>query len=275
MRPLVVLFACTSSAFRVRTRSRSSPLKPQHPEVEAALAAAEQDAGGDCAPVSGSAAQINAQLRKRDSEHPQGKVRPCGYYRARCPTLAVIDKDVDYPGSGPGDLMDRTDYIVQFDVGTASPASDIPAPVFSGGEECLEVILTTEDNWGSLGVPGIENDAYNCMGKCGIGCGGVGNAWDCAKHDVCSAYKSIHMNGPSSGFCSDADCGDEAAQTVFNCRHLTPPWNTGDPFTPASCNCTEERATDGMWDGSLFFFDEGNCRAWQGCQKGEGIPSNR
>lgn len=249
------------------------PGEPEDSEVEVALAAVQQDAARTCAPLD--ASRINAQLRKPSGKYPEGRVKPCGYYRSRCSNLEVIEANVDHPGQNHGDILNGTVYIVQFDIGAASPdPADIPPSRWPGGVECLEVILKGNDNFGNLGVPGMKNDAYNCMGTCGAGCGGVGTAKDCGKHDVCSAFKSIDMNAAASGFCNDADCGDEAAQSVYNCKHALPPWGEGKYSMPANCNCQEQRATTGHFDrASMLFFRAGNCRAWGGCHKGEGIPS--
>lgn len=271
--PVVLLLVCCGSAIRTRRGASTMPGsrgRPQRLEIEAA----EQDAEGDCAPVTGNSSQINAQLRKPDSDHPYGKVRPCGYHQTRCPSLEVVDSSIDYPGRGDGDLIRNTDYIVQFDVGTATPDPEIPASIWPDGQECLEVIMTTKDAWGDLGVPGLRESAYNCMGSCGEGCRSVGTSRDCGKHDVCSAYKSVHMNAPATGFCNDADCGDEAAQTIYNCRHTR--LSDGGRYDPAICNCEEPSWTSGSWSTiPPNFFEQGNCRAWQGCEKGEGIPMYR
>ena len=82
------------------------------------------------------------------------------------------------------------------------------------GETCLETFLHTGyDDFGTL-----HKNSYDCMGYCGDGCVAVGNAKDCAKHDVCSYYKGMVQGFAAYGFATDVDCGDEAAQTLINCR---------------------------------------------------------
>jgi len=78
------------------------------------------------------------------------------------------------------------------------------------GETCIETFAVTGDHWGD----------YTCMGRCGVGCLGVGVGLgkDCMKHDVCSYFKTVARKSKAENFCRDFDCGDEAAQTVTNCR---------------------------------------------------------
>lgn len=87
------------------------------------------------------------------------------------------------------------------------------------GETCVETFALTYDDWGFIDGEQHEKGDYDCMGKCGAGCGtdGLGVAKDCMKHDVCSYFKALALDESSGGFCSDFDCGDEAMQTVTNC----------------------------------------------------------
>ena len=82
------------------------------------------------------------------------------------------------------------------------------------GETCIETFAVTNDDWGN---PQFGGD-YDCMGTCGPGCKGVGIAKDCMKHDICSYFKTVARKSEAVNFCRDFDCGDEAAQTVSNCR---------------------------------------------------------
>ena len=82
------------------------------------------------------------------------------------------------------------------------------------GETCIKTFAKTLDNWGQPTYGG----KYGCMGGCGSGCAGVGRGKDCMKHDVCSYFKTVATEKEADGFCTDFDCGDEAAQTVTNCK---------------------------------------------------------
>lgn len=202
------------------------------------------------------------------------KVKPCGFYSSKCTDLFTVQRNVTYPGNGALDPKCGTDYIVQFDVGLNENVEGINASnsiyktlslhkeATGNGEVCLEVIITDCDDWGNLGITSLPAGGYDNMGGCGAGKVGVGDAMDCLKHDVCSAFKSAMIEGPASGFCNDPDCGDEAAQTLFNCKN-----HAGEA---AACSC--HGGTTGSWSAVSKVFG-GNCAAYQGCDKGQGIPN--
>jgi len=159
-----------------------------------------------------------------------------------------IEANVCYPGRGEHDLRKGV-HLVQFDIGLdeetyhANPEDSLiddvdttgnyldisnsdgetGNPIWTSGEKsmelgesCVETFAETNDHWGK--IPGEQHTAnYNCMGKCGAGCQGLGIAKDCMKHDVCSYFKGLALDKEAVGFCRDFDCGDEAMQTVLNC----------------------------------------------------------
>ena len=75
---------------------------------------------------------------------------------------------------------------------------------FDGRDGEHEVLLRAGDCWGTHPVTGED---YNCLGRCGQGCGDgiLCSNWSkkCLRHDVCSWYY-----GATQG-AADADCGDE------------------------------------------------------------------
>lgn len=214
---------------------------------------------GGCSPVKGT---------KKDLKE---KVKPCGFYGSKCTDLFTVERGVTYPGNDEAfDPKCGTDYIVQFDIGLNPNVHDIDGSIsireqlgFGSGETCLEVVVTDCDDWGNLGIDALPSGGYDKMGRCGAGALGVGDAMDCLKHDVCSAFKSAVIEGPATGFCDDPDCGDEAAQTLFNCKSK----QTDEPTT---CHC--DGSTTGSWSTISHVFG-GNCKAYKGCDKGQGIPS--
>jgi len=222
---------------------------------------------------------------------------PCGTYEKSC-HHQVIPPNIDYPGSGSHDISPGEIYIVQFDVGVDPilkgkvydtlpqewknncigcndkpnlPGKNKNITKTENGETCIEVIMKIGSSLGDfLGSKG------GCVGKCGPGCNFLagGYAKDCAKHDVCSAYKLLvtkkAYQNPSK-FCGDPDCGDEAAQTVMNCFEHRLFW--GDPVKV--CHKSDfDRNEDyyGHWSMGTSFFNEGNCGNFVGWEAHQGIP---
>lgn len=199
---------------------------------------------------------------------------PCGTYKSRGCNYEVIPANVDFPGEGPGDLEFKP-YIVQFDIGVhnsikakVQQTADKGHPCIgceTGGEQCKELI-----------VKGNSDVSGGCAGKCGGGCVvGAGWAKDCMKHDVCVSYKALKLGGnywnEEDGFCYDIDCGDEAAQTVFNC-YIDEPWYKAD--TPITCERSNfsNRDAYGAWSYSTSYFTEGPCGNFVNWSSGQGLP---
>lgn len=203
----------------------------------------------------------------------------------------VIAANVVHPGRT---LVRNQHYIVQFDIGGhgrpssvehSSRISDSNWP-FSvcpngpdGGECCLEAIVRGDDDWGDLGM----GANYDCMGQCGPGSSGAGvingcrpdttrtavvGGLDCAKHDLCSVYKSVLIGSPASGFCTDLDCGDEAAQTVFNCWSG---FSSGNPGGTGTGNRICSADVNGEFNLVGAEGGAGDCRAWHGDSLGQGL----
>lgn len=219
--------------------------------------------------------------------------RPCGTLSSICPDLPVVEANKDYPGGGVGAVVPNQDYIVQFDVGLHPVVardifkrrlkefeSCVHCPQFE--ERCLEMIVTGGAMWGDLGIGALGAKAYDCMGGCGAGCSTQFSAThkdmgalDCLKHDVCSAWKSVATGEPTRGFCHDPDCGDEAAMTIFNCWRG---WrffgalggSRGGPFSEPAV-CEPDPQVTGCWSHSGWF-TQGRCKAFQGWERGQGIP---
>lgn len=228
------------------------------------------------------------------------KVRPCGNLSSICTDIPLVEANRDYPGGGVGAVVPGQDYLVQFDIGLhPSVAKDIlrmrmreidsciNCPGLEAfGEQCLETVVTGGAMWGDLGLPniGVSSGAYDCMGACGAGCSRVSatanakdiGALDCLKHDVCSAWKSVHSGRPTQGFCHDPDCGDEAAMAIYNC------WkgfrlfgsvggSSSGPFSePAVCDA-DDIEVKGCWSLSGWF-TPGRCKVFEGWSQGQGIP---
>mmetsp|Transcript_5667 Transcript_5667/g.12347 ORF Transcript_5667/g.12347 Transcript_5667/m.12347 type:complete len:309 (+) Transcript_5667:117-1043(+) len=209
-------------------------------------------------------------------------VEPCGHYEAAGCPYEVIPASVTYPGEGPGDLQ-FIPYITQFDVGLHqtveafiwSGASDDQKEKFigtpNGGETCLEIIV-------QAGNSGDDATLGGCAGKCGAGCI-VGGGWakDCLKHDVCVTYKNflldIHkLDTPPHGFCSDLDCGDEAAQTVMNCFDAS--WATDESIMCDEQSFEENSSAYGFWSATLRnpTWRHGRCYYYANWARGQGIP---
>ncbi len=134
------------------------------------------------------------------------------------------------------DLMNKQSKYLTFPAQGHAHGED---RVMELGETCIETFAAADDDWGMLRggkrisyeeeqlyldkeyillFPQFGVSSYNAMGKCGSGEAGVGLGRDCMKHDICSYFKSVALGENAVGFCQDFDCGDEAAQTVFNCR---------------------------------------------------------
>mmetsp|Transcript_60989 Transcript_60989/g.145329 ORF Transcript_60989/g.145329 Transcript_60989/m.145329 type:complete len:384 (+) Transcript_60989:86-1237(+) len=240
-----------------------------------------------------------ASIGPRDDPNFVNHVRPCGEFSTRCTDIPLVKANLDYPGGGAaGAVIPGQDYVVQFDIGI-HPAvvrdilkhhfkemeSCIHCPPLEQiyNETCLETIVTGGAMWGDLGLRSLHSRAYDCMGSCGRGCSNIIShlpddigALDCLKHDLCSAWKSVHKGQPTVGFCFDPDCGDEAAMSLFNCwkgwrlfgslgghRH--------GPFSvPAICD-ERDPAIAGCWNHGGWF-TTGRCQVFQGWKKGQGIP---
>ena len=73
------------------------------------------------------------------------------------------------------------------------------------------------------------------------------------------------------GFCYDIDCGDEAAQTVFNCYIDKGWWR---PDTPITCDKSNFNNPDayGHWSHGTKLFNEGPCGNFVGWSNGQGLP---
>jgi hypothetical protein len=203
---------------------------------------------------------------KCDAAHPENsdfktKFKPCGTYMANCRHLEIIKANVDYPGSGDIGNVKHKNYIVQFD-----------GKFGSAQERCVEVVVEGHSDWGGLWLSDdiTTFDQFNCMGKCARGCGIGGKedgAKDCLKHDVCAAYKTYITKQVPSGFCDEPDCGDEAAQAVFNCRRKGLGWGN-----PAICDAGA--STYGLWSDINYIpgVIKGDCKQYEDWTKGQGIP---
>jgi len=161
------------------------------------------------------------------------QVQKCGYYKPKCKNLTVVLANVDYP-KFDGNIPSLT-YIVQFDTGTYP------------NEDCHEMI--------------VKGGNYGCMGGCGPGCAKLGWSLDCLKHDVCSAWNALRLNKPSTGFCADVDCGDEAAQTTYSCTSKN---------TKEEEICEDGKTTGSFWiTGKVGHFAQ--CPKFVGKVKGQGL----
>jgi len=240
-----------------------------------------------------------ATLGPRQDPNFVNWVKPCGEFSSRCTDIPHVKANFDYPGGGhAGAVIPGQDYVVQFDIGI-HPAvvrdilkvnlkemeSCVHCPSLDEmyNETCLETIVTGGSMWGNLGLRSLHARAYDCMGSCGKGCSNVIShlpddvgALDCLKHDVCSAWKSVRQGRPTSGFCFDPDCGDEAAMSLFNCwkgwrffgslgAHRDGPFSV-----PAVCD-KNDPAIAGCWSHGGWF-TQGRCTVFQGWDKGQGIP---
>jgi len=205
----------------------------------------------------------------------------------------IIAANVVHPGRT---LVRNQNYIVQFDIGLTKnrDASSVDSSTrisstnwpFSvcpngpdGGECCLEAIMNGDDDWGDLGI----GANYDCMGQCGPGSLAAGwlsgcdvdrtrtavvGGLDCAKHDLCSVYKSVLIGSAAGGFCADPDCGDEAAQTVFNCWSG---FSFGNPGGIGTGNRICRSDTHGEFNTIGSQGGGGNCPGWQGYSMGQGL----
>lgn len=254
--------AASSSSLR-----RDNPEKPSSEETQSL-----RELDSDC-PVFTDNPYEDPDLTKK----MLNAAMPCGTYEDKCKhkNYEVIRANVDYPGEGEGDL-DFKPYIVQFDIGVQSKIKEKVekssykfhpplAAVTMSGEQCFELIV----KGGSMATGG-------CAGKCGRGCLiGAGYAKDCLKHDVCVSYKALKLGGnhweqKNYGFCYDIDCGDEAAQAIFNC--YIDYW-----FNDKSIICDEStfyhnKDAYGHWSYSTKAFIEGPCHNFVGWSSGQGIP---
>jgi len=209
--------------------------------------------------------------------------KTCGYYKKQGCHYEVIPSNVVHPGEGVGDL-ESIPYIVQFDIGIHPNIKDRVLAdhrkakkgekrdaLSEGDEQCLEII-----------VKGNSDATGGCAGKCGPGCVvGAGWAKDCMKHDVCAAYKALKQLDrgfkfyDGDGFCYDPDCGDEAAQTVFNCYVWHWSWDT--PITCESKNFNPNphhkyKDAYGHWSYATSLFGEGACGNFVDRANGQGFP---
>lgn len=238
--------------------------------------------------------ECQATLGPRDDPNFLDHVRPCGNYSSVCADIPVVRANTDYPGGGIGAVRPNQDYVVQFDIGLHHVVarellhsrlreidSCLHCPHFE--EHCLEAVVTGGAMWGDLGLSSVGREAYDCMGGCGRGCTNILGrsqddigALDCLKHDLCSAWKSAKTGTPTSGFCHDPDCGDEAAMSIFNCwRGWRLFGSVGGsrhgPFSePAICDPGNPRIR-GCWSHGGWF-TKGRCKLFQGVSKGQGIP---
>lgn len=244
--------------------------------------------------------ECQATLGPRDDPGFLDRVRPCGNLSSVCTDIPVVYANRDYPGGGVGAVMPGQDYLVQFDVGLHPEVareilrrrlreidSCVHCPGLEAfGEQCYEAVVTGGAMWGDLGKSslGLAPQAYDCMGGCGIGCQGalaahskedVG-ALDCLKHDLCSAWKTVHSGRATQGFCHDPDCGDEAAMAIFNCWRGYRFFGSlggarSGPFSePAVCDASDSEVK-GCWSHSGWF-TPGRCKVFQGWERGQGIP---
>jgi len=208
----------------------------------------------------------------------------CGYYRDYngC-NYEVIPANKVHPGEGVGDLEFKP-YIVQFDIGidpSIRPRVTTDHSNYAGtkrghigqhnawfpGERCLEII-----------VVGGSKATGGCAGRCGSGClpnPGGGYAKDCMKHDVCTTYKAMEQIGShdfsmKDGFCYDTDCGDEAAQTVFNC-YINRRFATDTPISCEKHHFSNTKAY-GAWSYSVNFMPEGPCWNFVNWNNNQGLP---
>jgi len=180
------------------------------------------------------------------------KVKPCGFYRD-C-GFTILNVSTTYPGQGALDPKCGEKYVAQFDIGRYP------------NETCYEGIVRNCDNWGNLGMDNVSSGKFDAMGRCGAGTMGVGDAYDCLKHDLCTAYvEADPSEPPASGYCDDPRCGDEGAQAVFNCRSRR--W-----WRSKKVACTCDGSTWGSWSPVTKVWG-GNCRQFQGCAQGQGIPN--
>lgn len=229
----------------------------------------------------------------RDDPAFLDQVRPCGNFSSVCTDIPLIEANKDYPGGGVGAVIPNQDYVVQFDIGIHPVVardilrrrlkevdSCLHCPVFE--ERCFEIVVTGGAMWGNLGLAKLSPRAYDCMGGCGVGCANTISrtredigALDCLKHDVCSAWKSVRLGHGTRGFCHDPDCGDEAAMSIFNC------WRGWRLFGSLGGNraglfsepvvCERDPRVRGCWSHSGWF-TQGRCKAFQGWERGQGIP---
>lgn len=244
--------------------------------------------------------ECQATAGPRDDPDFMARVQPCGSLSAICTDIPIVEANRDYPGGGIGAVVPGQDYLVQFDVGLHPEVareilrrrlreidSCVHCPGLEAfGERCLETVVTGGAMWGDLGRPsmGLAPGAYDCMGGCGRGCAGalashtsddVG-ALDCLKHDLCSAWKSIHSGRPTQGFCHDPDCGDEGAMAIFNCWKGWRLFGSiggarSGPFSePAICD-QDDGQVKGCWNHGGWF-TPGRCKLFQGWDRGQGIP---
>eukprot|EP00929_Paragymnodinium_shiwhaense_P056940 TRINITY_DN2849_c0_g1_i2.p1 TRINITY_DN2849_c0_g1~~TRINITY_DN2849_c0_g1_i2.p1 ORF type:complete len:365 (-),score=38.70 TRINITY_DN2849_c0_g1_i2:231-1325(-) len=229
-----------------------------------------------------------ATLGPRQDPEFLDKVKPCGTLSSLCTDIPLVEANKDYPGGGVGAVRPLQDYVVQFDIGVDAAVAkehayseDSFLPAVSSGELCMEVVVTGGAMWGNLGVTNVSAKAYDCMGGCGAGCSTPGRtaddvgALDCLKHDVCSAWKSVSREAPTTGFCDDPDCGDEAAMSIFNCWHGFRLFGSlggsrRGPFAEPAI-CSREDNTKGCWNHGGWF-TKGRCKVFQGWAKGQGIP---
>jgi len=214
--------------------------------------------------------------------------KPCGHYaNLGCP-YEVILANVDYPGSGPGEL-EFIPYITQFDVGlhqTVSElireqASDDQMDKFIGtpneGETCVEAIVQANNSRFDATLGG-------CAGKCGSGCGLFSAGWakDCLKHDICVTYKNFMLNptltssnvkdNQPNGFCDDLDCGDEAAQTVMNCFSERR-WGWDENIVCDEQVFEVNPKAFGKWNLAMHFAG-GKCYNYESWARGQGVPND-
>jgi len=258
----------------------SDDVEPDIPDNEADTSSLDI-AGRDC-PVFTENPSGNTNLQQRMLD----AAKPCGHYQSKGCPYTVISANVDYPGEGPGDL-DYVPYIVQFDIGVHSRIKNTVMGYhqnWDGGDEKRDCIGCDEagETCLELIVKGGSDATGGCAGKCGSGCDvfAGGYAYDCLKHDVCTTYKALFQRNSidfdqADGYCRDPDCGDEAAQSVFNCY-------IDYTFNDVSIICSEQSfAADpdvyGHWSYTTSLpsltFDEGPCNHFTGWASGQGLPN--
>ena len=172
---------------------------------------------------------------------------------------------------GAGILIDDIDQgelnYVSFPKNEAGEYSERKTMEF--GETCIETFARVQDRWKPPNDwRGIKFNNYGCMGFCGRSCFPTkGNGKDCMKHDVCSHFKTVALNESADGFCRDFDCGDEAAQTVINCKNRALPT----PFAQHEV-CTEDSVADISKVVRVHFEQKKECILRSKWDRNQGMP---
>lgn len=211
------------------------------------------------------------------------KVKPCGTYAGIC-KLPVAEAGKVYPSDTLGKVSQGQHYVVQFDVGLHPNVKGVTLTAIKrdllglpkgAGETCLEGIVAGGAHWGNLGMELLGSKDFDSMGKCGQSQNGT---YNCMQHHMCAAYKMSKTGLNTQGFCGDPDCGDEAAQTLFQCWTGFRPQDLGGDIgdmpkgNAEGAICGPGNTVKGRWHHRENI-ELASCKAYEGWDRGQGIPA--